>query len=430
MVEDSNNRGGKQPGSDKDIKNQQALIEALEKRAAETTTTVVSSRNTTSTPIAEDASVAQQLTYAERKLQKHRKHKAKLALLPNAEIPAQTSNEERTSYEDEKVRLDALMSMLERSDLASSLLHGHSGKKVQLIQDKQIFGVTFVKDKNLIAFNPQMTLGEAVCGVVRELRRAWLASDGDILYPLAYSPEDAILLNRILEADANTISVWVAWELKLQGHSEAWAYALSSNEALMAKSFAAAARQDFRRLSNGYAAKSAFDAWFKSGIDRYHDRAVIQDMLADERGYVFSTEKTPIVITSSLLDFIGEVPGDKNYMNAVGEKPMPGTSFAAVNDRSNANFLWFVKFERSFQETEKELISKEKEDATHNEKIERKHRAQKSAQKSEGVIDLSGHFAQEMKEKNISVYHQEVPHQEKLPENVVVLFNGLRERQE
>ncbi len=178
VVEDINNKGGQQPHSDKDIKNQQSHIDSLERAVAEKQgaekTTVVSSHNTVSKPVAEDASVAQQLSYAERKLQNHRKNKAKLALLPTAEIPAQTSNQDKSIYEDEKVRLDALMAMLERSDLASTLLHGHSGKKVQLIQDKQIFGVSYVKDKNFIAFNPQMTLGEAVCGVVRELRRAWL----------------------------------------------------------------------------------------------------------------------------------------------------------------------------------------------------------------------------------------------------------------
>ena len=33
--------------------------------------------------------------------------------------------------------------------------------------------------------------------------------------------------------------------------------------------------------------------------------------------------------------------------------------FADGRDRSNANFLWFVKFERSFRETEQELQSPE-----------------------------------------------------------------------
>lgn len=428
MVEDINNKGAHTP--DQEINKQQSLIEALEQQVAEknSTTIVASQKGAVSKPIAETASVPEQLSYAERKLQKHQKRKAQIALLPNGDMPARETSNEENAFDDEKVRLDALMSLLERSDLASALLQGHSNKKIQLIQDKQIYGVVYVKDQNLIAFNPQMTLGEAVCGVVRELRRAWLSSDGDVLYPLAYAPEDAILMNRILEADANAISVWVAWELKLLGHNEAWSFALSSNEALMAKSFAAAARKDFRRLNNGFAAKAAFDAWFKSGVDRYYDRMIIQEMLADERGYVFSTEKAPIAVTSSLLDFIGEVPGDKNYMNACGEKPLPGTEYATVSDRSNANFLWFVKFERSFQETEKELVSKEKAEETNNAKVERKHKAKRTAQSSDKIIDLSGHFAQELKEKNVQVCDQNMPHQNALPENVVMLFDGSKKR--
>jgi hypothetical protein len=30
--------------------------------------------------------------------------------------------------------------------------------------------------------------------------------------------------------------------------------------------------------------------------------------------------------------------------------------YATVEDRSNANFLWFIKFERSFQEKELQMV--------------------------------------------------------------------------
>lgn len=396
MVEDKNKTGNI---SDKDIKQQQDLIESVEALIEAKAGLNISShlKGATSQPISADATLEEQLAYVEAKLKKHHKEKRKTALLPKEGV-----NEIALSINhnggDEKVRLDRLKSILSKSDLAASLLEGHSARKVELVQDKQIFNVVFVKNRNIVAFNPQMTLGEAIYGVVRELRRAWLSSDGDVLYPLAYEPDDALLMHRILEADANTIAVWVAWELKLQGHNEAWSYLLSSNESLMAQAFAASARQDFRRLNNGSAAKAAFDARFRSGIQRYVDREIIQEMLADEQGYVFSSKKPPIVITNSLLDFIGEVPGDKNYMNAGGERPLPGTSYAAVTDRSNANFLWFVKFERSFQETENELLSQEKENQQILKREERSQTARASSSFDEGVVDLSAHFENQQKD--------------------------------
>jgi len=49
------------------------------------------------------------------------------------------------------------------------------------------------------------------------------------------------------------------------------------------------------------------------------------------------------------------MPFGKNYLAEHAVTIMDDAIFTEVRDRSNANFLWFIKFERSFRETEQEL---------------------------------------------------------------------------
>ena len=61
-------------------------------------------------------------------------------------------------------------------------------------------------------------------------------------------------------------------------------------------------------------------------------------------------------LTDTMLTRMGDMPGGKNYLNMKGYRPARHADYTEVDDRSNANFLWFVKFERNFQEKEQELL--------------------------------------------------------------------------
>jgi hypothetical protein len=56
---------------------------------------------------------------------------------------------------------------------------------------------------------------------------------------------------------------------------------------------------------------------------------------------------------------LGEQPFGKNYLAPYAQMIIEDPVFTEVRDRSNANFLWFIKFERSFRETEQALQSEE-----------------------------------------------------------------------
>ncbi len=73
------------------------------------------------------------------------------------------------------------------------------------------------------------------------------------------------------------------------------------------------------------------------------------------QGYVFGLDESGSAITPALIAALGEMPYGKNYLSAHVETIMGDPIFTDVRDRSNANFLWFIKFEKSFRETEQEL---------------------------------------------------------------------------
>jgi hypothetical protein len=57
-----------------------------------------------------------------------------------------------------------------------------------------------------------------------------------------------------------------------------------------------------------------------------------------------------------LFKRLGELPQGRNYLSMKANRTPLDSCYATVEDRSNANFLWFIKFERSFQEKEKQMI--------------------------------------------------------------------------
>lgn len=213
--------------------------------------------------------------------------------------------------------------------------------------------------KITILLNPDRSPAETILMFFRELRRSWQLTHELLQNPLKYEPEDAVLLNRVQQADLVTLMVRMAWELNLAGCTNAWDSLSSSNLYVIAHAFAHQARNDFRSLNNGSACRAAYDAWFESDLAKGHDRRVIHEMLLDEKGYVFGEGREERILRSAFLVGFGAMPLGGNYFMVEGARRPDDPDYAVVEDRSNANFLWFVKFERSFLDKERELAENE-----------------------------------------------------------------------
>jgi hypothetical protein len=248
-----------------------------------------------------------------------------------------------------------LTRLLEKSRLAGAFLACMNRYNGQIVLTDQVETATYDRAAGNIHINPNRPRAEQVLLAARELRRLWQHRNGALLDPLTFHPDQAILVNRAQIADMNASMVRIAWELQLAGEKECWMRIEDSPLEDLARAFAREAFLDFRTISNGAASCAVFEAWFLSERCSHEDRRLIQQMLADYQGYVFDAETSSKAITAELIAALGSMPFGKNYLAPYINTIVSDALFTEVRDRSNANFLWFIKFERSFRESEQHL---------------------------------------------------------------------------
>jgi hypothetical protein len=251
----------------------------------------------------------------------------------------------------------ALTAALGLSRTAAGYLECAAQYGIQVAYSQQTASAFYDRNAGIIYINPDLPRCERMILAARELRRAYQHKNGGLIHPLTFHPDQAVLVNRAQIADLAVAMVRVSWELQLAGEKEAWERIENGAMADLARAFAREAFLDFRTLNNGVAASAVFEAWFLSERCRHEDRKLIQQMLADYQGYVFEGDQSSQQVTAELIAALGTVPFGKNYLSPYVATIMGDALFTEVRDRSNANFLWFIKFERSFREAEQDLQS-------------------------------------------------------------------------
>lgn len=250
---------------------------------------------------------------------------------------------------------ESLLEILSRSRFAKALIEEavSSGVTIQFCDQTEL--ASYARPDRRILLNRHLGEAETILLTVRELRRAWQHSHGVLVNPLTFYPDQAILVNRAQVADLTVSMVRTAWELQLSGEKGPWERMELSPMADIARVFAREAFMDFRTLNNGTAMAASFEAWFLSERCRKQDKVLIQNMLADYQGYVFGSEQASKAVTADLITALGSLPFGRNYLSSYAAMVINDPVFTEVRDRSNANFLWFIKFEKSFREAEQEL---------------------------------------------------------------------------
>ncbi len=254
---------------------------------------------------------------------------------------------------------DKIAATLNNSRMAKALLdfaHMHS---VHIIESEQVADARYDRESGKIMIHPSLGETEQCLLAVRELRRHWQHRKGALIHPLTFHPDQAILINRAQIADLTIAMIRTAWELQLSGNRDIWEFIENSSMGDLGRAFAREAFVDFRSLASGKASSAVFESWFLSERCRHQDKKLIQSMLADHQGYVFTSEEASRSVSIELVTALGEQPFGKNYLAPYAQMIIEDPVFTEVRDRSNANFLWFIKFERSFRETEQALQSEE-----------------------------------------------------------------------
>lgn len=258
---------------------------------------------------------------------------------------------------DTKAQIKEIKEILNQSRLGAAYLNIADQNNITIMMSEQVETAGYDRRSGTILLYPHTNITEQTLLLARELRRHWQHRQGAMLNPLSFSPEHAILINRAQEADLSISIIRIAWELQLAGNKEMWERVERSPMADLARAFAREAFIDFRTLNNGEAATAAFESWFFSERCCQKDKTIIQSMLADHSGYILENEQSSQSITVELIAALGEMPFGKNYLSKYAHIIINDPIFTEIRDRSSANFLWFIKFERSFKQAEQELQS-------------------------------------------------------------------------
>lgn len=261
-----------------------------------------------------------------------------------------------TKSEDNLI-IEEQLRILSKSSHASGLLDFAEKHNVELKASNHVDDVFYDRDGSQILINSNLEKIKCSFALIRALRMHWQHRNGTLVHPLSFHPDHAILVNRAQLADLSIAVVRTAWELKLSNDKEFWAAIEGSDLADLGRAFAREALTDFRTLNNGKASSAVFETWFLSERCGYQDKILIQKMLSDYKGYAFEHQETSKLVSIDLICQLGEQPFGKNYLASYAQMILNDPIFTDVRDRSNANFLWFIKFERSFAEVEQELQS-------------------------------------------------------------------------
>ncbi|MEM7618100.1 MAG: DUF6782 family putative metallopeptidase [Pseudomonadota bacterium] len=253
--------------------------------------------------------------------------------------------------------IDVLKSILQQSRLGNAYLQCAAQHEIEIKFSSQIEDAYYDRRAGQILINEALEEVGQVLLCSRELRRHWQHRQGALIHPLMFHPDNAVLINRMQVADLTVSMIRTAWELQLSSYKGAWERIENSSMGDLGRAFAREAFLDFRTVNNGQASAAVLESWFLSERCREEDKKLIQNMLADHQGYVFDLEEAETSVTPALIAALGEMPFGKNYLSEHVQTLMNDPIFTDVRDRSNANFLWFIKFERSFRETEQELQS-------------------------------------------------------------------------
>ncbi len=264
----------------------------------------------------------------------------------------------------EENTIKRLETLIKQSRLGEALLAFAKDQGVEIISSSEISETIYDRESAKIMVPPSLEEGTALLGLAQELRRVWQHKKGVLINPVTFAPDDAIIVNRAQIADLCIIKIRIAWEISLNGNKSAWKAVASSGLHDIAHAFLRETRHDFRKLNNGAGMQIAFEKWFLSDRCKLEDKRLIQTMLADHGGHVFESQDISRAVSVDIVTRIGEMPFGKNYLSGFAGNVIADPLYTEVRDRSSANFLWFIKFESSFRDSERALKEEQNSDIT------------------------------------------------------------------
>lgn len=261
----------------------------------------------------------------------------------------------KTAKSGNKEDLKSVLDFGAQSGIFKSYLNFMDDNNIAIISSSCVASSFYNRHAQTILVNPSLDCYTASIAVLKSMRMAWNHKKGLLINPLSFQPDEAVLINRLIQADMDVTAISYLWDLKLAGDKNAWTLAMAGADYDLCAAYAMEAMTDFRSIKNGVAARSTFEKWFISGRCKNYDRNIIQTMMGGHADIDIDNPDASRVIAMDVISGMGERPLGKNYLSSIAIQIMNDSLYTDVRDRSNANFLWFITFERRMTNMEQEL---------------------------------------------------------------------------
>lgn len=187
---------------------------------------------------------------------------------------------------------------------------------------------------------------EFLVSLVRALRDIWHERNNAV-FEDEFTPEAALMLERVRAADCDTVTLLVGWELRGAGYTDVWRHLIGSEEGDMALIFTRFLERDPTALFDGAALAYAFRQWYadESRVDGcdHETLEALDDILLGHNGMTspFGERR----VTPQDIEKISSLPDGRCYLKGLSDTIMRDPFFAGLHDPVNQTHLFHLMYD-------------------------------------------------------------------------------------
>lgn len=265
---------------------------------------------------------------------------------------------------DKATDQQSVLEILSRSTLGQAFSQSLSDLGYTIVETDFVASICVDAEMQTIFLQKKTKAAAKLFQLMGMIRKISLEKNAISTDMMDYHPDYAVFINRAIEADHYASFIRLAWETRLAGDDILWRFVETTAMRDLGASFAREACTDFRTLNSGKAQATAFERWFLTDRSKEADSKLVQNILSRQTDYNKETIIDDVASIIMVIETLGRMPIGKNYLSSFTQILLNDTIFTEVRDRENANFLWFIKFERSFNEVEQQLQNSDQQSAS------------------------------------------------------------------
>lgn len=156
-------------------------------------------------------------------------------------------------------------------------------------------------------------------------------------------PDAALMLERTVAADIETIAILAGWELRAAGYTDIWRSILGSEEGDMAMIFTRAIEKDPAGFYDGSVLTRTLCQWYGDDARVAQADALALEAMDDHLhdGGTFGTDS----LKADAIEMISNMPGAQPYLEGMGANIATDPYFVAMHDAINEAHLFQIVYD-------------------------------------------------------------------------------------